>query len=118
MQQINDAFNENLLDQFTLEPSRSASHCFSGRISGNNKDYIFVEIDKKHIGYFSILPLGIYQIKFHVNRLPYQVQHLALDFVKKHSLVRRFINNPVYKISEELASPKQPTRCSIPNVTR
>lgn len=94
MGKIVDGLNENMLDHFTLtNPKWRGS--IDGRIKYNSeKELIIVEISEESVEYVETT-IG-YNIEFHVNRLPFQVQHRALDFVKNHNLVEILINNPEY----------------------
>lgn len=39
----------------------------------------------------------LYDIEFHGKRLPFQLQHRALDFMKNQNLFELVINNPKYR---------------------
>lgn len=94
MEKIDDAINENLLDQFTLkEMECGRTQKIQGQVKGNNKEFIFVEINESDVS--RIKTTVEYAIEFQLNRLPFQVQHLALEFVMRHRLVEKFINNPL-----------------------
>lgn len=97
MEKINDAINESMLDHFTLRNMRNTqfrSPSISGRVNGNSNDFIFIEIFEESLKL--VETDDEYEIEFHVNRLPFQVQHLALYYVENHKLVDKLINNSRY----------------------
>lgn len=97
MEKIDDAFNENLLDQFILKENECKQlHLIHGQIKGNNKEFIFLEINENDMPHINTTSL--YTIEFQLNRLPFQVQHLGLHYVVSHDLVDNFINNPTLDI--------------------
>lgn len=118
LEKINDAIDENLLDRFVLkELECQCPHKIGGQIKGNNKEYIFLEIDEKDIKHVKIGPK--YEIDFLLNRVPYQVQHMALDYVKKHKLVERLINNPLLSVADSANSHKCPSDAyNVPQLKR
>lgn len=94
MEKIDDAINENLLDQFTLKENDCiALRLIHGQIMGNNKEFIFLEISENDVPHINTT--AVYTIEFQFNRLPFQVQHLGLEYVVSHDLVENFINNPM-----------------------
>lgn len=98
MEKINDAIDDNLLDRFVLKEMECRwPHNIQGKIKGNNREYIFLEIDEKDIKHAKI---GVrYEIDFQLNRLPFQVQHYALSYVEKHGLVGKLFNNPLLDLN-------------------
>lgn len=98
LEKINDAIDDDLLDRFVLKEMKCRwPHSIEGQIKGNNKEYIFLEIEKNDIKHVKI---GVrYEIEFQLNRLPFQVQHLALSYVKKHRLVAKLFNNPLLDLN-------------------
>lgn len=97
MEKIDDACNENLLDQFILKENEcSQQRSIQGQINGNNKEFIFLEINENDVPHINIT--AVYTIEFQLNRLPFQVQHLGLDYVARHNLVENLINNPMLDI--------------------
>lgn len=100
MEKIDDAINENLLDQFILkENERSRPPLIQGQIKGNNKEFIFLEINENDVPHINTT--AMYAIEFQLNRLPFQVQHLALNYVAEHDLFKNFINNPILDIPND-----------------
>lgn len=102
---LNDAIGENLLDNFTLRPAETSQSAdsnkkdtfISGQIKGCNKGYIFMKFTGENFGYISKnCHKELYDIVFHVNRTPFQLQHNALEWMKKHNLFHCLINNPSY----------------------
>lgn len=95
---LNDAIGENMLDHFTLRPTNSDKDIsISGQIRGCNREYIFVKFLNDNFTYISKnCHRELYDIVFHVNRTPFQLQHNALEWFKKHNLYDRLVNNLVY----------------------
>lgn len=98
MDKINDAIDDNLLDRFVLKEMECRwPHTIQGQIKGNNQEFIFLEIEDKDIKHVKI---GVrYEIEFQLNRLPFQVQHLALSYVQKHRLVKNLFNNSLLDLN-------------------
>lgn len=98
MKKINDAIDDKLLDRFVLKEMECRwPQSIHGQIKGNNQEYIFLEIEKTDIKHVKINCK--YEIDFQLNRLPFQVQHMALTFVTKHRLVEKLFNNPLLDIN-------------------
>lgn len=98
MEKINDAIDDNLLDRFVLKEMECQwPHSIQGQIKDHNQEYIFLKIEEKYIKHVKI---GVrYEIEFELNRLPFQVQHLALTYVTKHKLVEKLFNNPSLELN-------------------
>lgn len=95
-----DAVEESLVDCFTLKPSNPLISCVPivGHIKTCNKDFIFVEIaEREHCNYILNHPDRTFDIFFHVNRVTFQLQHYALDWMVKHQLFQLFVNSPKYE---------------------
>lgn len=95
---LDDAINNNLLDQFILRPVRQGvSIEISGQIKSCNRDYIFVRFSGNDFSYIhKNCHTELYDIVFHINRTPFQLQHTALEWMQKHNLFDCLINNPAY----------------------
>lgn len=95
-----DAVEESLVDGFTLKPSNQLIQCATpivGQIKTCNKEFIFVEIpEAEHRKYVQNHPDRVYDIFFHVNRGPFQLQHYALHWLVKHQLFQQFVNSQAY----------------------
>lgn len=64
----------------------------NGKIKRRESEKIFVDIfPAREWSRFES-----YDIFFEINRTGYQLQHNALDFIKKHRLFTILINNPMY----------------------
>lgn len=98
MEKINDAIDDNLLDRFVLKEMECRwPHNIQGKIKGNNREFIFLEIDDEGCKHAKI---GVrYEIDFQLNRLPFQVQHNALSYVKEHGLVEKLFNNQLLDLN-------------------
>lgn len=101
MSEVDDAYNENVVDMFVLKRPGQDNVMYSGQIFDSNKKYIYIQLfdqlksEQRFLD--KIDTKGVYELIFKVEREPYQVQHLALDFVKSHDLFRLLINNPNYE---------------------
>lgn len=69
----------------------------SGQIKRSDKDYIYVEITEEDLhSFMSICDKQCFDISFHMNRVGYQLQHRALDYMEQHGLHSILINNKQY----------------------
>lgn len=97
-----DAVEESLVDNFTLKCAQFPNLAITGQIKGSNKDMIFVQIsDAKNSQYLQSKPNQSYSIHFHisqVNRVAFQQQHNALEWIAEHDLFDILINNPKYDL--------------------
>lgn len=90
-----EAVEESIVDCFTLKSAQSSNVSLGGQIKASNKDFIFIEItERDHSEYLQRNIHRTYDICFHVNRLPFQLQHHALDWIESHRLFNVFVNNP------------------------
>lgn len=103
MAEIGAAIDESLLDQFTLKVHQSShfetaggilSGTFEGKIQGKNAEKIFIEIFNEKLK--TICADETFDIRFYLNRVPFQLQHFALDFLREQSLFNVLIDNPAY----------------------
>lgn len=89
-----EAVEESMVDCFTLKSGQSSIVSLGGQIKASNKDFIFVEItEKDHCEYLRRNLHRTFDICFHVNRQPFQLQHHALDWIESHRLFDVFVNN-------------------------
>lgn len=72
---------------------------FEGKILRRDSNTIYVDIYPAR----ECLTNDTYSIMFEVNRIGFQLQHNALDFVKRHDLFGIFINNPEYHHSNSVS---------------
>lgn len=94
-----EGVEESAVDCFTLKPFNDRIHCpiISGQVKTCNKEFIFVEITElDHCTYLLKHPDRVYDIFFHVNRVIFQLQHNALDWIMNHQLFHLFVNSPEY----------------------
>lgn len=87
------------MDCFTLKPSNKliSGVPIAGHVKTCNKDYIFVEItERDHCRYIVNHPDRNFDMFFHVNRVTFQLQHFALEWIKEHELFSVFVNSPTY----------------------
>ncbi|XP_037036186.1 putative helicase mov-10-B.2 isoform X2 [Bradysia coprophila] len=84
------AIDDKQLDRFTLK-SESSEKSVDGKILRREADRLYVDLFTK---YFRID--DCYNLFFQVNRMNYQLQHNALQFIAEHRLFSILINNPSY----------------------
>ncbi|XP_055301212.1 putative helicase mov-10-B.1 [Sitodiplosis mosellana] len=101
MAEINGAIDENLLDCFVLEPHKKSDFFtverYSGQIKRKSAEKIFVQMSEESFSKFnSICMEQSFDIRFCLNRTPYQLQHFALDILNEQRLFTALINNPKY----------------------
>lgn len=116
MSKLAEAVDESILDHFTLKPSETSKEVeptkyqiiISGLIKGSNKDFIFVEVDEGFGHLLNNCSKQTYDIFFNINRMPFRLQHNALEWIKKHNLFNILINNPIYDISKHDDSKSTP----------
>lgn len=65
----------------------------NGKITKRESNKIFVDIYPAKDWWSN----ETYDILFEINRTVYQLQHNALNFIKKHHLFEILINNPMYQ---------------------
>lgn len=94
-----EAVEESAVDCFTLKPSNPLICCvpLAGHIKTCSKDFIFVEItEREHCNYVLNHPDRSFDIFFHVNRVTFQLQHYALEWIQEHQLFNLFVNSSQY----------------------
>lgn len=103
MAEISAAIDESLLDLFVLKPHKQTDFddelrsSYSGQIKRKSTDKIFVEMSDECFSQFGEVAKNYsFDIKFCLNRIPYQLQHLALDYLNDQHLFGALINNPKY----------------------
>lgn len=103
MAEISAAIDESLLDLFVLKPHKQTDfddelyRSYEGQIKRKSADKIFVEMSDECFSQFGdVAKNHSFDIKFCLNRLPYQLQHLALDYLNDQHLFDVLINNPKY----------------------
>lgn len=95
---IAEAVEESILDYFTLKEKYS-DMMISGQVKGCNKEFIFMDIaDDKECEYLKRNLHSSYDIYFRGNRLPFQLQHQALEWIVNHRLYKNFVNHPNYEL--------------------
>lgn len=99
------AIEENVLDFLVLHPksqNQSREKDIFGQICGLRDRKIYIEIFRE--SFRSIRKSyknESYDISFLLNRMPYQVQHNALDFIENDQLFTKLINNSYYGCKSE-----------------
>lgn len=105
MPNIFDAWNNSFLDGCIVESIGMREMC-SGQMIGCSKDFIFIKIQT---GFEDCLRLSkkdghLFNISYHINRLPFQLQHNALKWVKDHSLFDKLISYPMYWADQQVSN--------------
>lgn len=99
MHDIDSAISDKILDCFTLTPTQFESDTeIIGRIKKADKDWIYLCIsDEYSLNYVkAYCKEVVFDITFHINRTPFQIQHLALQYMQEHNLFPILINNPSF----------------------
>lgn len=94
------AIEENVLDFFVLKPKSNknaeAKHIY-GQVYRVREKKIYIEIFQQSIKQIRKANKNeVYDICFILNRMPYQLQHYALNFIEKEDLFTKMINNSYY----------------------
>ncbi|KAG4068951.1 hypothetical protein HA402_005099 [Bradysia odoriphaga] len=90
------AIDNGLLSRFVLHSADDAQE-IGGSISRRDNEKIYVSL---YDGVERFNEDTLYDIKFKINRIPFQVQHKALDFIRSHKLFEILIENPKYSTQE------------------
>lgn len=121
MQDLFDAIDENVVDYFELVPkyfpklkkkkiqNRRVKDPIRGqvrRLKGND-DKIVIEILEHFDFVLHNYRNDVYDIIFELNRLTYQLQHYALDFVEKENLFDILIENQLYYQTPIVDAPRR-----------
>lgn len=109
MLELAAAIEENVLDFFVLKPKSSinvqAKYIY-GQVQRVRDKKIYLEIFQQSIKQVRNANKNeVYDICFILNRLPYQLQHYALDFIEKEELFTKLINNSYYKCKSAKLTP-------------
>lgn len=113
---IKSAIDESLIDYFTLQSSIGSQPKIlaSGQIKRCDKDFIYVEIVEDD---FDLLRNNAdkqyFDIKFHINRVGYQLQHRALKYMGKHNLHSILIDNKQYDAHQDDVDVDYSLECSL-----
>lgn len=104
MGEISAAIDESLLDQFILKTNKtndnraigfgSDPRYFEGKIHGKNLERIFIKIPSE--SFLSVYQTESFDLRFILNRVPFQMQHFALDILRDQHLFDLLIDNPAY----------------------
>lgn len=92
------------MDHFTLTVVKSAKDFdtqgdvrIMGQIKNCNKEYIFAKFTGESLNFMAnFYYKSKFDIVFHVNRTPFQLQHTALERMQKLKLFDCLINNASY----------------------
>lgn len=97
------AVEENILDRFVLRPklNRTKEEIW-GQVVRVKDQKVYIDIFAEK--FQRLLNSHIserYDIIFRMNRVPYQLQHYALEFIEQHNLFTRLIDNSFYRCKTE-----------------
>lgn len=113
---IKSGVEESLIDHFTMQSSHGYHPVVvaSGQVKGSDKAFIYIEIIEEDFDFVHTnCDKQYFDIEFHINRGPYQIQHRALEYVEKHNVHTMLINNPKYYQSEEHAHRHESSSSSL-----
>lgn len=105
MPNFKKAINSSLLGALTVQLNGTNgtedTNIISGKINHCDVDFLYIKIDQ---GFQTLTkihknPGQFFNINFHINQLPYQLQLRALSFVKDHRLFDTLINNGLYAMT-------------------
>lgn len=112
------AVEENVLDFLILHPkshNQSREKDIHGQVQGIRERKIYIEIFPESFRHIrKAHERELYDISFLLNRVPYQMQHYALSFLKAEQLFTKLINNSYYKCKSE-TSPLSNRKSNIQN---
>lgn len=93
------AVDENAIERFQLKPKhRTVKKEIWGQVCRTREKKILMEIYQESFQLMlSLYRTESFDIIFKVNRVPYQCQHLVLEFIQLHQLFPKLINNPDFK---------------------
>lgn len=101
-----------MVDKFEIKSSFQCfpKQTFSGRIKSANREYIFVEIIQKDVDKLKLYcQTQSFDIFFKVNRIPYQIQRKALEYIYEFDLHSKLIFNEKYNYAETITKSTQNT---------
>lgn len=103
MPDFSRAIEGSILKGFTIKPIESENTSISGRIQGCNDQFIYIKIDE---GFEELLCYvadeeQLFNVRFFINRMNYQLQHNALTYMQNHILFPILINNPRYSENDD-----------------
>lgn len=104
-EKIKSAFDETLIDNFTLQSSAGYKPVIvaSGRVKSCDKNFIYIQIGEEDIELTrNYCEKQYFDIIFNINRTSYQLQHRALNYVERHHLHPILINNERYNSYEDV----------------
>lgn len=121
MQDLLYAIDENIVDYFELVPkyfpkprtkninNRYIKDPIRGQVQRfkENDEKIVIEILDHFEFVLENYRNDLYDILFELNRMPYQLQHYALDFVKKQNLFDILIENDQYYQTPTFDAPRR-----------
>lgn len=105
MVEVSAAIDECILDTFyLLSPNDESAVPIHGKVKGKNHERIFIQFENENFTKIIENYFQPFDIFFQLNRVPFQAQHLALDFVQQHDLFNHLIKNPLYDCVESVDS--------------
>lgn len=100
------AIEENVLERFVLKPKYSKPKLeIWGQVLRVRESKIYIEIFPETFGAVRNGHKNeLYDINFKVNRMPFQLQHFALEFIKEEQLFTRLIDNSYYQCKTAMSN--------------
>lgn len=103
-QNFRKAIDVKLLEAFTIKKSDTPkAPLFSGKLQSCDNNYIYVKIiNANQEARFVNNDNMLFDITFNINRLTYQIQLAALQWVNEHRLFSILIANPLYSRTDKV----------------
>lgn len=101
------AIRDGTIVAVNIAPLGGQQSEIEGRIQNFDDNYIYIKVIEgfESLSIQSRNRWQFFDLNFHINQIPYQLQLQALNFVVEHGLFDVFINNSLYwKISEQQSS--------------
>lgn len=98
-----NALNDSVLDGIIIKPCEMETETINGKIERCDQNYIYIKITKgfEEMVVLHKSPMQFFDVYFHINQTPYQLQLQALDYVKEHGLFEKIINSPLMQTTNE-----------------
>lgn len=101
---IKSGVEESMIDHFILQTSMGSQPKITaaGQVKRCDKDFIYVEINEEDFDLLrNYCKTKYFDIAFNINRVGYQIQHRALDYLHEHNLHPILIDNPEYDLCQD-----------------
>lgn len=97
------AVSDSTIDALSIAPAGVEQSTIDGRIQVCDQNYIYIKIAEgfEELSLLNRNSMQFFDINFHMNQTPYQLQLQALDFLVEHQLFEILINNPLHSMTVE-----------------